>query len=97
MWLRYFPDAMKRIFTGAGQVVFGVIRYWYYTMTIPAVWAVYYLLKALQDSGIMDNLKGIVNNTLTTVAYITQQCFPLILNFQNMLSCINNSPSIIGS
>ncbi len=92
MWLKMFPGAVKRIFSGAGQMVFSVIRYWYYTMTIPAVLAVYYLLKALQDSGIMDKFKTIVLGSLATVSYITQQCFPLIIDFQAMMRCIDISP-----
>ena len=91
LWLKMFPDVMKRLFSGAGQMIIGVIRYWYFTMTIPAVLAVYYLLKALQDSGIMDRFSDIVDNTLESVHKITTECLPLILNIHEMYRCILSS------
>ena len=92
MWLKMFPDAIKRIFSGAGQVVIGVIRYWYFTMAVPAVLAVYYLLQALQNSGIMDKFKAIVLGTLNSISYITTKCFPLINDLSQMAHCIQYSP-----
>ncbi len=92
MWLKMFPNAMQKLFSGfRATFIFGVIRYWYYLMTVPAIYAVYALLKALQTSGIMDTFKAIVESTLATVSNITTNCFPLIANLKAMLACVNAS------
>jgi hypothetical protein len=92
MWLKTIPDAMQKLFSGfRSTFIFGVIRYWYYLMTIPAIYAVYALLKALETSGIMDKFKAIVVGMLATINHITVNCFPLIANLKAMIACINVS------
>lgn len=92
MWLKTFPDAMQKLFSSIrAAAIFNVIRYWYYLMTIPAIYAVYSLLKALQTSGIMDKFNAIVQGMLATINNITVNCFPLIANLKAMIACVNAS------
>jgi hypothetical protein len=92
-WLKMFPDGIKRIFGGANSApaafIMGIIRNWYFAMTIPAIWAVYYLFKALETSGIMDKFQAIVTSTMSTINNITIKCFPLIADLKSMIACIN--------
>lgn len=92
-WLKLFPDFVQQICSKgaafAASTIIAAIRYWYYVMIIPAIWAVYYLLAALNSSGITDKFSAIVQNTLATVHAITIDCFPLIANLRDMLNCID--------
>ena len=92
MWLKTFPGAMQKLFSGfRAAAIFNVIRHWYYLMTIPAIYAVYALLKALSTSGIMEKFNSIVVGMLHTINNITTNCFPLIANLKAMIACINVS------
>lgn len=90
-WLKIFPEAFKIIFNGLGAGIVKAIQYWYWIMIPPSIFVVYMLLKALDEAGITDRFKAIVFSTLATVQFISVNCFPLIANLANMLSCINNA------
>lgn len=89
-WLKMFPDAMKRLFsTVYSTYIVNFIRYWYYLMTVPAIYVVYKLLNALDSSGILDKFNNIVTGMLTTITTISDKCFPLIADLKSMIACIN--------
>lgn len=91
-WLRMFPDAVKKIFlTPMAGFIIVVIRYWYYAMTIPAVFVVYYLFKALVETGLMASFNDLVMSNVNIVKNIAVNCFPLITNLSAMMSCISGS------
>ena len=72
--------------------VFGIIRYWYFLMTIPAIIVVYKLFKVLEEKGIIAKFQAIVQGALNMVMYVANDCFPLILHVRELASCVANSP-----
>ena len=69
--------------------VFSIFKYWYFLMIIPAIIVVYNLFKALKSSGILAGAQNIVTGVLSGVVTISQKCFPLINNLNDMIACMN--------
>lgn len=95
---RFFYESLSRVFQGRSigfyfQTLINVIGKWYLIIVPPSIYVVYKLYEALQNAGILDKLQTIVQNTLNTVIYIANYCFPKILNLKDMMSCIDSAPS----
>ena len=69
--------------------VFGIFKYWYFLMIIPAIIVVYNLFQALQKTGILDSAKAIVTGVLSGIVQVSSQCFPLMLKLNDLLACMN--------
>lgn len=94
------PSSMKKrfkeirsggIFIGMFRFVWNIFDNIYIIIAIPALIVTYRLIKTLQDEGIIDEFKYILNNVLDTILYISTDCFPMILDLQSMISCIHHA------
>jgi hypothetical protein len=94
----FIPDAMKArfaelrtkgLFIGMFQFVLGIFKNIYFLIAIPALIITYRFFKILQEKGIIDGFKNIVNTTINSSLKISTECFPLILDFGSFISCIN--------
>lgn len=94
----FIPDAMKARFTELGskgafigmfQFVLGIFKNIYFLIAIPALIITYRLFKVLKEKGIIDGFEKIVNTVVDSSLKISTECFPLILDFNQLVSCIN--------
>ena len=74
------------------SLVLGVFKNIYFLIAVPALIVAYRFIKVLKDQGIIDAFQNTVNSSLDSVLYISNNCFPLILNLGQMLSCISQAP-----
>jgi len=51
----------------------------------------YRFMKVLKDQGIIDDFTNTVNQVITSIYYISTNCFPMILNLNQMMACVNGS------
>ena len=96
----FIPDSMKSRFTelsskgafmGMFFFVLGIFKNIYFLIAIPALVVTYRLFKVLKEKGIIDRFETIVNDTIDSVLHISTDCFPLILNFSELMSCVSHA------
>ena len=69
--------------------VFGIFKYWYFLMIIPAIIVVYNLFQALKSTGILEAAQNLVTGVLVGIVTVSSKCFPEMLNVGKMLACMN--------
>ncbi len=79
-------------FTDYVMTIFGFLKHWYFLLAIFSVVVVWRLYKALENAGVIAKFENIVMNTLNSVSYISEVCFPMILNISDLIQCIQTSP-----
>lgn len=95
-WLKFFPEAFKKIFIDNDNnirvpFILNVIKGIYFSVAGAAIYVVYYLFKALEETGILTSFKQILANNVQIIKNISLDCFPLILNLGDMMRCISGS------
>ncbi|NRA74196.1 MAG: hypothetical protein HRU36_05630 [Rickettsiales bacterium] len=98
--LRNTPESIKSklafwlgkiTFKEAIFFVFKIFRYWYSYITLVSIIVVYYLFKALEETGILDAIQNTLTYAFNTIILIAEQCFPLIVNLPEMFDCIKGA------
>jgi len=87
----YWLFWLKSRFKGAFSFVLNIFRNIYFLIAIPAIIVTYRFMKVLKDQGIIDDFTNTVNQVITSIYYISTNCFPMILNLNQMMACVNGS------
>lgn len=70
--------------------IYGIFAKWYLIVTASALMVVYYVLKGLDEAGIIEYGKQIVIDVLRDSESIAKYCVPKIANLKNFWSCLEN-------
>jgi hypothetical protein len=73
-----------------GRFVQAIMSKWYILIAISGSTVVFWVLKALQDAGILDTAFKLVFDATRDAKAIAQHCVPKILNLDEMWNCISN-------
>lgn len=96
----FIPDNMKArfkelssqgAFSGMVFFVLNIFKNIYFLIAIPALIVAYRFIKILQEKGIIDQFQNIVSKAINSVLYISNTCFPLMLDLKSMMTCINGA------
>lgn len=90
-----FEDMQRQVYyrtghTGAFGVILLLFKKWYLIVMIPAVTALYWILKAFDDMGILTGVENFVSGHLNSVVDVAHYCTPKILNKAAFLECLND-------
>jgi Protein of unknown function (DUF2670) len=99
----FFLEALKKFtfairYNPVGMFIYGIIAKWYILVTISAILVLYWVLKGLQNLGILDAAFQILKNNLNLAKAIAQNCTPKIVHINSFWSCLsdpgiyNNAP-----
>lgn len=89
------PITVMRVIMGSsmGQFVYGILSKWYILIAVSGVTVVFWVLKALQETGILEGAFYIVTHALNDSKSIARYCMPKILDLGEMWHCIQNLPT----
>ena len=82
--------------SGGKGVVRGFFTSIYAMIAVPACYVVWKLYQVLEANGVIDDFEATLTYQLAVVRYIADNCFVLLLNFNQFLQCVATaSPSNI--
>jgi hypothetical protein len=89
-----FTDLLRQVLKLANdnkaKFIFGIFSNWYLFIIGAGVSAAYYVLKGLQDAGILDRVQNFIFPIITNSVLIAKDCTPLILSVQKIYKCVQD-------
>jgi hypothetical protein len=80
-------SVFDKINSGMGAFVRAIFSKIYLVIAIPSMYAAFLVFKILQEKGIIDAFLDTVKSATVSINATLTNCFPLILNFREMLDC----------
>lgn len=75
-----------------GIFISSILAKWYVVVMFAAVMVAYWVLKGLEQAGVLGMFQGTLLEALYTSKSIAQYCTPLIMDLKATWDCISNPP-----
>ncbi len=94
---RFFAETFQKLqrevyyrtgHSGAFGFIMAAVQKWYLLVMIPAVTALYWVIKGLDDAGILDNVYAFIQMHLEDVVRVAKECTPKITNIKSFYECL---------
>lgn len=72
--------------------IFKLILHWYFLMVTVSIIVLYRLYNALEQTGVLDKFEKIVTKAIISVFYISEHCFPYMLQLKEFFNCVQGAP-----
>lgn len=76
-----------------GLFVSSLLAKWYVVVMFAAVMVAYWVLKGLEQAGVLSMFQGTLIEALYNAKSIAQYCTPLIMDLKATWNCISNPPT----
>lgn len=89
-----FEDMQRQVYyrtghSGAFGVILFLFKKWYLIVMVPAVTALYWILKGLDDLGVIHSVETFVMAHLNSVVDVAHYCTPKIFDREAFLKCLD--------
>ena len=74
-----------------GVFIYGIITKWYVMMMIAAIVVTFWVLKGLEQAGVLQAMEAEVRYGLAQAQAVAQNCVPKIVNLPDMWDCIQHT------
>lgn len=90
-----FQDIRQQVYyrTGSAGVlgfILIIFKKWYIIVMVPAITALYWILKAFDDMGILDSVENFVVHQLDMIVDVARYCTPKLFDKEALIQCLND-------
>jgi hypothetical protein len=90
MFSALFRELFKMLNDNKAKFIFGIFSNWYIFVIGAGISAAYYVLKGLQEIGVLDRVQNFIFPIITNSVKIAKDCTPLILDMGKMYKCLQD-------
>lgn len=77
--------------------IYGILSKWYVLFTVTSIVVTYWVLKGLDEAGILSNIESTIFKSFGEVKAVAKYCTKHIGNLSNFWECVNNIPEYIDT
>jgi hypothetical protein len=90
-FLRLPYKLMAAVFSNPmGMFIYGIFAKWYIVVSIASIVVLYWVLKGLESTGILNAAFNTMLDVLNSSKAIAKNCTPKIINLQDFWYCLSN-------
>jgi hypothetical protein len=78
-----------------GIFVYGILSKWYAMVMIATIIITFWVFKGLEKAGVIDAINLQLQTGFEEAKSVAQHCTPLIMNLNEMWSCVQNPPAYV--